>query len=490
MRSRPRFLSKSKLMSARQCLKRLYLEIHRPDLVQHSSKTEAAFEIGNQVGRIAHSIYGSDDAIYIPYEGGLTHALKKSRRLLAQGPVHPIFEATIQHAGVLVRIDALLPYGDSWQIIEVKASTTVKQDYLYDCAIQNWVFHGLGYTSREFSLAHIDNSFVYDGSGDYSGLLKEEDLTEDVERLAVVVPEWVDTARAAAAGPEPDVEVGSHCFSPYECPFVNHCWPMDSEYPVLNIGGGARKHKIAEWVADGIVDLRNIPQYQLNERQQRIQRITIAGEAELLPSAAKFVAELEFPRYYLDFETIMSPIPVFADTRPYETLPVQWSCHYESERDTLEHAEFLDLTGDAPMRRFADSLIRVLGTTGPVLTYSSYEERVINGLIDRFPDLTDSLQAIVNRLTDLLPIVREYYYHPEMLGSWSIKTVLPTIGSDLSYSDLEGIQEGMQASEGYLEALHPDTDADRKAELKQQLLAYCRHDTKAMVELLRFLASA
>ena len=95
MRSRPRFLSKSKLMSARQCLKRLYLEIHRPDLVQHSSKTEAAFEIGNQVGKIAHSIYGSDDSIHIPYEGGLTHALKKSRRLLAQGPVHLSFEATI-----------------------------------------------------------------------------------------------------------------------------------------------------------------------------------------------------------------------------------------------------------------------------------------------------------------------------------------------------------------------------------------------------------
>ena len=477
-------------MSARQCSKRLYLELQRPDLLVYSSATKAAFATGHRVGDLARAIYGGPDAIHIPYEGGLTDALKKSRRLVDDGVLVPVFEATFQFDGVLVRVDALLPYGDGWQIIEVKASTSVKEEHVYDCAIQNWVFRGLGNDLREFSLAHVDNSFVYDGSGDYSGLLKEEDLTEEVNALADSVPEWIATAREAASGSEPEIDVGRQCFNPYECPFIDYCWPMDSDYPVLQLGGGARKEKLAEFVVAGIEDLRDIPTDQLSDRQQRIQRISSSGDAELLAGAADFVAALAYPRYYLDFETINPAIPVFSGTRPYEMLPVQWSCHYESEPGSLEHAEFLDLTGDPPMRPLAESLIRVLGGDGPVLTYSSYEQRVINTLIDRYPDLAGPLQAIRSRLTDMLPVVRENYYHPEMRGSWSIKAVLPTISSDLDYSKLEGIQDGTQASEGYLEAIDGSTSEQRLAQLKQQLLAYCRHDTRAMVELLQFLASA
>jgi len=74
-----------------------------------------------------------------------------------------------------------------------------------------------------------------------------------------------------------------------------------------------------------------------------------------------------------------------------------------------------------------------------------------------------------------------------MHGSWSLKDLLPTIAPDMQYSKLEGIQEGTAASEGYLEAIDPDTTADRKAELKEQLLRYCKFDTEAMVRLVQFL---
>ena len=184
MKRRPQFLSKSKLMSARQCPKRLHLEIHRPDLLHFSRGTETAFAAGHSVGEVAHDIYGSPDAVVVPFDGGLGHALKKTRRLIGEGPKFPIFEATLQHDGVLVRIDALLPYRDRWQIVEVKASTAIKEEHLFDCAIQCWVFRGVGYELQECALAHVDNSYVYDGAGDYNGLLIEEDITEDVDRLA------------------------------------------------------------------------------------------------------------------------------------------------------------------------------------------------------------------------------------------------------------------------------------------------------------------
>jgi hypothetical protein len=479
------FLSKSKLMSARQCLKRLHLEVQHPELKVISRATEAAFATGNQVGDVAHSIYGTDDSVFIPFAGGLGHALKKTRRLLAEGPAYPIFEATLQHAGVLVRIDALLPDGDGWRIVEVKASTSVKDQHVFDCTVQRWVFEGLGHKLTTIALAYVDNTFVYTGDEDYAGLLIESDQTDNTASMLTAIPEWITKAKRAAAGSEPAIGVGSHCYQPYECPFVGHCWPADVDYPLQGLGGS--RAKLGEFVAEGMRDVRDVPLTRLTEKQKRIQKVTRAGVAELLPGARQFAESLEYPRYYLDFETIAPAVPIWPKTRPYETLPIQWSCHYEAGEGAMAHSDFLDLTGTPPMRRLAESLIRALGSIGPVLMYTSYERIVIMKLIDRFPDLADSLSAIVERLVDLAPPTQQNYYHPDMAGSWSLKAVLPTITTELKYSELEGIQEGTAASEGYLEAINPDTSSERKAELSRQLLRYCKFDTEAMVLLLRFL---
>ena len=140
------------------------------------------------------------------------------------------------------------------------------------------------------------------------------------------------------------------------------------------------------------------------------------------------------------------------------------------------------------MRSLAESLIRTLETEGPVLMYTSYERGVIEGLAAMYGDLAADLQAIVGRLVDLHPVTRKNYYHPDMLGSWSIKAVLPTIAPDLDYASLEGIREGTEASAAYLEAIDPATTRERRETLRGELLRYCRHDTEAMVRLVGFFA--
>ena len=52
-----RTLSKSKLLAFRQCPKRLWLEVHSPELREDSSATQASFTVGNQVGDIARKLY-------------------------------------------------------------------------------------------------------------------------------------------------------------------------------------------------------------------------------------------------------------------------------------------------------------------------------------------------------------------------------------------------------------------------------------------------
>lgn len=489
MQRNPPLLSKSKLLSARQCLKRLHLEIHRPELATVATEAQAAFDTGHRVGDLAHRIYGNDEAVLIPYESGLNHALRKSKRLVAEDYAAPIFEATFRYRGVLVRVDVLLPGARGWRIVEVKASTEVRDHHVFDCAVQAWVFRGLGHHLEGVAVAHVDRTFIYPGGGEYRGLLREQDLLAPVERLLPAIPDWVDRATRAAGSEVPEVGVGAQCNRPFECPFMQHCWPGRARYSLRSLPQ-ARLSALGELVAEGIDDIREVPPERLTAKQARVRRIAMSGQPELLPGAGEFVASLGYPRYYIDFETVSPAVPLWAGTRPYETLPFQWSCHYEPQPGRLEHAEFLDLSGDLPLRRFAESLIRVLGEDGPVLVYSHYERMVIDRLGARFVDLAGALASIVRRLVDLRPVTERYYYHPDMAGSWSLKAVLPTIATGFSYDELEGIQDGTAASEGYLEAMAADTGAARKEQLRQQLLRYCRFDTLALQRLVEFFREA
>jgi hypothetical protein len=487
MRSQSNKLSKSRLVSARQCMKRLYLEVYEPQLAKWAPQTRAALAAGRRVGDIARRLYDQPGSVLIPYAGGMWHAIRKTTRLLDAGADFPIFEGTLAFGGVLVRFDVLLPAVDGWHVVEVKSATSPKDEHMMDCAIQSWVLRSLGYCQRGISLAHVNKQFVYPGDGDYRGLLTEVDVADAVDKLLPGVPEWVRVAGDALRGAEPTIPVGAQCNTPYECPFIGYCWPA-GPHPVQKLPR-ASKAKLGRWIAAGFTDLRQVPAEQLSESQLRVRRVVQSGIPELLPGAREFATGLGYPRYYLDFETIAPAVPIWAGTRPYEVLPVQWSCHYEASAGKVTHADFLDLSGDSPLRRLAESLIRVLGHDGPVLTYTGYERQVIAGLRQRFSDLAGALAAILDRLVDLHPVTQRNYYHPAMAGSWSLKSVLPTISAELDYKEIDGIQEGTAASEGYLEAIDPATSEVRRAELREQLLRYCRHDTAAMLRLVEYFAA-
>jgi hypothetical protein len=179
-------------------------------------------------------------------------------------------------------------------------------------------------------------------------------------------------------------------------------------------------------------------------------------------------------------------VPIFAGTRPFEAVPFQWSCHIETTRGALEHAEFLELGPEPPMRRLAESLLATLGTTGPILVYTPYERRVLGELAARYADLAGRLAALDQRIVDLHPPTRRHYYHPAMQGSWSIKAVLPTVAPELSYESLGEVRDGLAAQLAYLEAIKPETTAARREALERALLHYCRQDTLALVRLVEF----
>lgn len=120
---------------------------------------------------------------------------------------------------------------------------------------------------------------------------------------------------------------------------------------------------------------------------------------------------------------------------------------------------------------------------GPIFVYSNYEQSTLRNLAKRHPEHAENLQRLIKRLVDLCPLVEDFYYHPEMRGSFSIKKVLPTIAPELDYAEMDGIAGGTSAQVAYLyAALEPVATEEKRNAYRRDLLEYCKRDTWAMVE--------
>jgi hypothetical protein len=74
---------------------------------------------------------------------------------------------------------------------------------------------------------------------------------------------------------------------------------------------------------------------------------------------------LEYPVTYLDFETVMTALPLYDDMPPYKQVTTQYSVHRRQQPDAdLEHVEFLaDPTRDCE-EELAERLPKDCGTCG------------------------------------------------------------------------------------------------------------------------------
>jgi len=475
-------LSKSKIIAHRQCPKRLWLQINRPELTQISAATQVRFDEGNKVGDIARKNYPG--GVFIETLNRQA-AIKLTKEALAKHQM--IFEGAFFEEDVMIRADLLFPEDDGYRIVEVKSSTGVKSYHVDDVTVQSWVMAKAGYKPTSMALAYINNQFVYKGDGNYVGLFSEADLSNQVEPNIPQVQSWVDAAKKTLASPvEPEVVPGEQCTDPFTCDFIDYCSPPEVgvEYPVEILPYG--KAIAAELRGEGYKDLRDVPAERLNNpKHLKVHSATLTGQPILEPEAIKEIQALAYPRYYLDFETIGFAVPIWAGTRPYMQLPFQWSCHIEHADGSITHKEFLDLSGNDPREMFAKTLIEAVSKSGPIVVYNAgFEGARIKELAAEYPQLSSELLAILDRFFDLLPIARNHYYHPDMKGSWSIKDVLPTVAPELNYANLE-VSDGAMAQEAYKEAVNSLTTLERKEEVRKAMLKYCEQDTIAMLKIIR-----
>lgn len=482
-------LSKSKFVSGLQCLKRLYLEVHHPQLATPPDlSTQAILDMGTEIGELARRRFPGGVLVAAGHRQREA-ALAQTAELVRDPLVPAIFEGAFFHDGVLIRADILERVSvqagapPSWRLIEVKSSTKIKDVHLDDLAIQSQVLLGAGVSLAATCLMHINNGYLYEqGEIDLGQLFILHNLTEAVASRRLKVPEGLALMKASLLHPaSPPIEPGPHCQSPYECPFWDYCTADKPARWIYHLPGS--QQTVSRLVEQGIALIDDIPPgIPLSLAQRRVKENVEWISAKL----SEVLRTVQYPVHHVDFETVMLAVPRFAFTRPYQAIPVQWSNHIEQEAGQLVHHEYLHDAASEPRKRWAEALIESVGERGSICVYSQYERAILEQLAEAFPEFRSALKPIIKRLWDLFPVIRDHYYHPAFQGSFSIKAVLPAIVPSMGYDDL-AIREGGHAASEYYRMIFVETDWVEQLSIKEALLRYCARDTLAMVELRRVL---
>lgn len=478
-------LSKSKYIAGLQCPLRLWHTCYNQELASAVSPVQkAVFDTGHEVGKLATQLYRGD--VHIETDP-LRHeeAVESTMEAMEDPKTRAIYEAAFLYDEIRVKVDILerLKNG-KWNLVEVKSSTKVKEVYCPDVGIQYYVLKGAGLDIDRVFLMHLNNQYVYDGKGlDLVSLFSSSDLTEEALAYQQEVPGKLAELKEMLAGANPPEIIPSrNCNKPYGCEFFEHCTRDMPEHWVMKLPG-IGQNRIDELASMGIDDIGDIPDsFSLSAIQERIRACVVNNEEYIARELKDGLEDVAYPAHFLDFETLGLAIPRYAGTRPYQTIPFQWSDHILHKDGTIEHRVYLCEEDRDPREEVTVSLLDALGSGGSIYMYTSYEEGIIKGLAEEFPHHREPLLATLDRLVDLYKIIKDKYYHPEFYGSFSLKSVLPAIIPEMSYDTL-AIKEGQEAGLEYLKMIDPATPPEEKEKIKKDLLKYCGHDTLAMVKI-------
>ncbi len=487
------FLSKSKYTKGIQCAKSLWLNTYKNEVLSTPNENALAkFSTGNKIGELAYKLFPS--GIKIKFENSSFDEKCEQTRQLLKNNQEVIYEATFCYNDILVMIDILQNTKEGLIINEVKSSTSLKNIYTDDCSLQYYVLSNLNYKIKQVNLIYLNNEYIREDFLDINKLFIINDITKEVLLYQEQVKENLKYFEEILnKKEEPNIDIGTHCFNPYECEGYEYCWNKQRNLceneNIFNISR-LNTNKKFEFYYKNIIDLKDIKDLSnFNENQQIQIKASLNQEIYInKDNIKKFLDTLNYPIYHLDFETFMQAVPEFKGIKPYMQIPFQYSLHID-HKDKLEHKEFLSECGVDPRYELAKKLINDIPKDVCVLAYNaSFEKGVIRNLAITYPELSEYLLNIEKNIKDLiLPFQNKDYYHYKMQGSYSIKKVLPALIPDMekAYKDLELIHNGNEAMQSF--ELMQNMDQNTQVKYRKALLEYCKLDTLAMVKILKHL---
>lgn len=480
-------ISKSAFMKAEQCLKHFYLYKNHPYLRDSLSREkQLIFKRGTDVGIFAQQLF----------PGGIdvTEGEKRDQRLFAQRTkelieqgVETIYEATFIYDDLLVMVDILHKVEGQWIAYEVKSSLKITETYVKDACFQYYVIRNCLPELVGFNLLTLNPKYVLNGELNMKQLFKTTSVLKDAIKNQDYFAHKTQVAKLTLEQNKiPDIKVGTHCFQPYECDFLGSCWKNTNDPNSLLALGKLTKQAMFELYEKNITRINEIDIDTIEHKEIKVQVKAVIEQKEQVDQQqiSTFIAGIKEPFCSLDVEVWMPAIPYYQETKPFQQIPFLFSMVYEEEGKLTRYSYFKPFEDDL-RKAFLEQILVSTKPFSTILMFDkALEESVFNQLAELFPQYTADIAELKAKIIDLAePIRKGHYYHPDMKGNFSLKSLAPVVNQEAGFEKLE-IQSGIIAMYMY-EGLGTQTPIDAET-TRQQLIDYCEMDALITYQLLSF----
>lgn len=491
-------ITKTRYLDFLKCPKNAWLKFHKEDLAhlfQLSDFDQYLIDEGHKVESIARRRFPQGILI----EGSSEDIIALTQKHIElRTPV--IFQAAFQVDQFFIRVDVLeFDLGkQQWNLYEIKATNSTDEnfkeiDHVEDATFQTIVMKRHDINVGEIFILHLNKKYVFDGGDlDSEQLFTRDNITQIVQDRLVNTENNMHKSLVLLQQDEQLLD----CLCLYKgrskhCPTFSYSYPEVPNNSVHDLSRIGQSPKILKELVDNkIYSFENLPEKIISKfsksKQKQIESYLRQKVFVDMAVVTKELEKLQYPLYFLDYESYPASIPLFKGFGPYHHIPFQFSLHVlEYPGAELKHYEYLHTEHSDPSLYILSKLQEYIKISGSIIVWhKSFEESHINKkLALRHPEYSDFLENINNRMFDLEIIFKEQYVHPEFKGKTSIKKILPVLIPHLSYETLN-IQSGTIAFKSWYEMIDSQLSQDDQFKIETDLKAYCEQDTYAMYAIL------
>lgn len=277
-------------------------------------------EEGIEIHNRAHNLF--PNGILID-ESNFSKAVDQTTQLIQDKSTSVIFEASFSIDSYNTKADILQRTDKGWDLYEVKSSVKPHKEYIDDMAYTCMVVKKAGLSIEKCTLILISKDYRLGMTDDK--LFEEYDTTSEVfSRVKEYNKLWdtINSIHKLRNVPDPEL-----IFACKDCELFSDCVGAGVENPIFDLPRLSNT-KFSQLKDMGTLRIEDIPNdFKLTNKQKVVKQSIDTGRIIVKKGLKKELGKIDHPAYYLDFETVQTAIPLYADIAPFAKVVTQYSIH-------------------------------------------------------------------------------------------------------------------------------------------------------------------
>ena len=483
-----KLISKSNYIKSKQCKKAFYLAITHPEEKEKPNKArKALFRRGHNIGKLAWGLFPGGLDLSPGNPINLYTSAKKTAAAIARGE-EILYEATFIFRNFVCIADILVKKNDQWHLFEVKSSARIQEYHKDDISFQYFVIANAGLKLCSASIGCINSNYKRDKDLDLNKLFQAEDGTREIvrkvkhlEQDSKALLELIQLRRL------PTVPIGAHCFKPFACDFLTFCAKEAGGEHIINnslLDANTRKNLIVSGLENSNeIESENLPKQFDVQIKSSLQNEEYYNRLVM----KRFLSEIPEQFVAIDFETLSAAVPPMPGIKPFQSVPFALSITYWDKSGEFLTDVYVVPPGEEPysnlMEFIVEKLLPLIENSKVLVFDQQMEKKILGVLANKFPDYASEISKLKASIIDIRkPLAQNWYYNPEMKGSYSRKALASAVASN--FDDSIEIDDGILAALEYEYLLSYDMEEEERMSVLESIRQYAFQDTAVIPEII------